>query len=104
MNGLLRCQPNVIPRRAGLDQYTRSALLGHASPKTSGRYDHLVPDELHEARERKEEALGRYVSQGSTAGVGSPSPRGPGGGLPASERCVGSNEGPFVRTFRQWWD
>jgi integrase len=59
----LRHTANVIARRAGVDQYTRSALLNHNDTRTVAQYDHLLPDELIEARAKQRVGLDRYIGQ-----------------------------------------
>jgi len=58
---VLRHTANVIARGSGLDPFVRSKLLHHRSPQSLERYDHLLPDELHQARERAVEGLARYI-------------------------------------------
>ncbi len=60
---VLRHTANVIARGANLDPFVRSRLLHHQSPASLQRYEHLVPDELHEARERASEGLRRYLGE-----------------------------------------
>jgi integrase len=60
----LRHTSNVIARRAGLDPYTRSALLNHSDTRTVAQYDHLLPDELIEARARQHAGLETYLRSG----------------------------------------
>lgn len=48
----LRHTYNVLGRQAGLDAPTRAALLNHTDSSTVQRYDHLLPDETFEAREK----------------------------------------------------
>lgn len=57
----LRHTANVVARRAGLDVLTRSALLNHSDTRTLSQYDHLLPDELVEARVRQAEGLAAYL-------------------------------------------
>jgi integrase len=64
----LRHTANVLARFAGLDPLTRSALLTHGSPRAVERYDHLIPGELHEARQKQQEALERYLGRRSPPG------------------------------------
>jgi len=59
----LRHTGNVVARRGGLDAVVRSALLNHADTRTVDQYDHLIPDELYEARLQQREALSRYLSR-----------------------------------------
>ncbi len=59
----LKHTANVVARTAGLDRYTRSQLLAHGNDKTLDRYEHLLPDELYEARQRQEKALRRYIGR-----------------------------------------
>lgn len=58
---VLRHTANVIARAAGLDPFVRSRLLNHQSPQSLERYEHLIPEELHQARERTRDALSRYL-------------------------------------------
>jgi integrase/recombinase XerD len=58
---VLRHTANVIARSAGLDPYVRSKLLNHRSPASLERYEHLLPAELHEARDRAVDGLARYL-------------------------------------------
>lgn len=58
---VLRHTANVIARSAGLDPYVRAKLLHHESPRSLERYEHLMADELHQARERTAEGLARYL-------------------------------------------
>jgi site-specific recombinase XerD len=60
----LRHKSNVVARRAGLDAYTRSALLNHSDTRTVAQYDHLLPDELIEARARQHAGLETYLRSG----------------------------------------
>jgi site-specific recombinase XerD len=64
----LRHTANVLARFAGLDPLTRSALLTHGSPRAVERYDHLIPGELHEARQKQQEALARYLGRRPPSG------------------------------------
>jgi len=57
----LRHTANVIARLADVDMVTRSRLLGHTSIRSLERYEHVLPHELHEAREQQLDALRRYV-------------------------------------------
>lgn len=59
----LRHTANVIGRLSGQDALVRSAMLTHSNPRTLERYDHLVPGELHQARERQRAALGQYIGR-----------------------------------------
>ena len=58
---ILRHTANVIARSAGLDPFVRSKLLHHRSPASLERYEHLLPDELHQARAQAVEGLTRYL-------------------------------------------
>ena len=64
----LRHTANVVSRFARykdgtpLDRWTRSQLLTHESARAIDRYEHLLPDELFEAREAQRQALSRYLS------------------------------------------
>lgn len=60
---VLRHTVNVIARGAGIDPFVRSKLLHHRSPASLERYEHLLPDELHQARERTVEGLTRYLGK-----------------------------------------
>lgn len=62
----LRHTANVLARYAGIDPFSRSRLMGHASTRTLARYDHLVPGELAEARQRQRAALESYVKRGAS--------------------------------------
>jgi len=65
----LRHTVNVIARHtAKLDALTRSRLLTHASPRSLDRYEHLLPGELHGAREIQREALKKYIATGCDSG------------------------------------
>lgn len=57
----LRHTANVVARRAGVDQYTRSALLNHTDTRTVAQYDHLLPDELYDARVAQAAGLQTYL-------------------------------------------
>jgi integrase len=59
----LRHTGNVVARRGGVDAVVRSALLNHADTRTVAQYDHLIPDELYEARLQQRDALSRYLSR-----------------------------------------
>lgn len=54
---------NVIRRLAKIDAHTRSQMLGHSSPRSLERYEHLVNGELHEATERQLDATQRYIAE-----------------------------------------
>ena len=64
----LRHTANVVSRFARykdgtpLDRWTRSQLLTHESSRAIDRYEHLLPDELFEAREAQRQALSLYLS------------------------------------------
>lgn len=64
----LRHTANVVAKFARredgtvLDRWTRSQLLSHSNPASLDRYEHLLPDELFEAREAARRALERYVA------------------------------------------
>jgi integrase len=60
---ILRHTANVIARGAGIDPFVRSKLLHHRSPQSLERYEHLLPDELHQARERTVEGLASYLGE-----------------------------------------
>ena len=62
----LRHTANVLARFAGIDPFSRSRLMGHASLRTLARYEHLVPGELAEARERQQAALESYLKRGAS--------------------------------------
>jgi len=63
----LRHTANVVTRFArredgsSLDRWTRSRLLSHENPQSLDRYEHLLPDELFEARAAQRQALNRYL-------------------------------------------
>lgn len=65
----LRHTANVVARLARrddgthLDRWTRSQLLGHTSPASLDRYEHLLPNELFEAREAHRRGLARYLGE-----------------------------------------
>lgn len=59
----LRHTANVIARLAGVDAPTRSRLLGHSSLSSLERYEHVLPHELHDAREQATNAFQRYVGK-----------------------------------------
>jgi integrase len=59
----LRHTANVIARLGVVDPPTRSRLLGHTSARSLERYDHVLPFELHQARERQLEALQDYIGE-----------------------------------------
>lgn len=59
----LRHTANVVARLAGIEPHTRSRLLNHSSPQSLQRYEHLLPNELHEARTVQQAALGRYLGK-----------------------------------------
>src|SRR6266849_1188801 len=67
----LRHTANVVARLARrddgttLDRWTRSRLLTHENPQSIDRYEHLLPDELSEAREAQRRALSRYLGDGT---------------------------------------
>lgn len=60
---VLRHTANVIARAAGLDPFVRSKLLHHRHPQSLERYEHLLSDELHQARARTVEGLDRYLGE-----------------------------------------
>jgi site-specific recombinase XerD len=47
-----------------LDRWTRSKLLSQRNPQSLDRYEHLLPDELFEAREAQRRGLARYLGEG----------------------------------------
>jgi integrase/recombinase XerD len=53
----------VIRRLGKVDPSARSRLMGHANLSSLQRYDHLVPDELHEARRQQIESFKRYIGE-----------------------------------------
>lgn len=57
----LRHTANVLAKVAGIDPMVRSKLLNHTDPRSLERYEHLVPGELHDARERQQDALQSYI-------------------------------------------
>jgi site-specific recombinase XerD len=71
----LRHTANVVSRFARLedgsplDRWTRSQLLTHESARAIDRYEHLLPDELFEAREAQRQALSRYLGGAGTDGI-----------------------------------
>lgn len=48
---------NVLGRQAGLDPVQRAKLLNHTDANSVTRYDHLLPDETIEARDRYRSSL-----------------------------------------------
>jgi integrase len=50
-----------LPDGSKLDPWTRSQLLSHVNPTSLNRYEHLLPDELFEAREAHRAGLARYL-------------------------------------------
>lgn len=86
----LRHTANVVARfarrsdGAPLDRWTRSQLLTHTNPVSLDRYEHLLPLELHEAREAQRLALTHYLggSGGPVEAVNGSAPR---TGTPTSE-------------------
>ena len=67
----LRHTAYVIARHtAKIDVLTRSRLLAHASPRSLDRYEHLLPGELHGAREVQREALKKYIDIGNAVAAG----------------------------------
>lgn len=68
----LRHTANVVARLARhddgtrLDRWTRSQLLGHTNPTSLDRYEHLLPQELFEAREAQRRGLARYLGEDET--------------------------------------
>lgn len=79
----LRHTANVVARLAGIEPHTRSRLLNHNSPQSLQRYEHLLPDELHEARAVQQSALGRYLGKNGAVSNGA----GTGNDDPDFERC-----------------
>ena len=60
----LRHTYNVVARsEAGLDEVQRAGLLNQTDTASVRRYDHLLPDETHDARERVRAGLQRYVGE-----------------------------------------
>jgi site-specific recombinase XerD len=60
----LRHTYNVVARsEAGLDEVQRAGLLNQTDTASVRRYDHLLPDETLEARERVRAGLLRYVGE-----------------------------------------
>lgn len=58
-----RHMANILAKIGGIDPQVRSRLLGHSSPASLQRYEHLVPGELHVARDAQRAALARYLPQ-----------------------------------------
>lgn len=59
----VRHTANVISRLAGTDAATRGRLLGYSSLRSLERYEHVMPHELHQAREDQLAALRQYVGE-----------------------------------------
>ncbi len=57
----LRHTLNVIRRQAKLDPMVRSALLTHTSPQSIVSYEHLMPEELVDARAQQRRGLAAYL-------------------------------------------
>lgn len=57
----LRHTMNVVARVGGVEKTTRSRLLAHSSDRSIERYEHLIPAELHDARDQQLQGLARYV-------------------------------------------
>ncbi len=57
----LRHTINNIRRQSGLDPLVRSALLTHTSPSSIVSYEHLMPEELVEARAQQRRGLAAYL-------------------------------------------
>jgi site-specific recombinase XerD len=64
----IRHTKNVVRRVGGIDDTTRSRLLGQTSPRSQERYDHIIPSELHAAKEKEAEGLARYLRRISESG------------------------------------
>jgi integrase len=58
----LRHTLNVIRRQAKLDPMVRSALLTHRSPQSIVSYEHLMPEELVDARRQQRVGLAAYLN------------------------------------------
>jgi integrase len=58
----LRHTANVVARRGNVDPYMRSVLLNHSNTRTVEVYDHLIPDEMYEARLKQRAGLHSYLS------------------------------------------
>jgi integrase len=58
----LRHTANVVARRGNVDPYMRSVLLNHANTRTVEVYDHLIPDEMYEARLKQRAGLHSYLA------------------------------------------
>jgi site-specific recombinase XerD len=56
-HSLARHTMNTLARTEGIDLPTRAALLNHSNTRTIEKYDHLLPDEVFEAREKVRAAL-----------------------------------------------
>lgn len=54
---------NVIRKHAGVDRFTRSRLLGQSDPRSQDRYDHVMPGELHDAKDLQAEGLAEYLAK-----------------------------------------
>jgi len=66
----LRHTMEIVRRRGGIDPLLRSRMMGHANPTSIQAYDHIVPDELHAARQQQHVGLDRYLGNDFTATQG----------------------------------
>jgi len=78
---VLRHTANVIARAAGLDPFVRSRLLNHRHPQSLERYEHLIPQELHEARDQARLGLARYLGDPAVPPMSHDYATGPDGGI-----------------------
>jgi integrase len=60
----IRHTANVVARRGGVDQLTRSVMLNHSNTRTIEAYDHVMPDEAYEGRLKQREGLRSYLDLG----------------------------------------
>lgn len=59
----LRHTREVVDRRAGLDQATRARLRARSSIRSLDRYEHVLPEELPDAREIANQGLRAYIGE-----------------------------------------
>ena len=59
----LRHSKNVRDRLAGIDAVTRARLNGHTSLRSQERYDHVLPNELHDAADHSLDELAKWLGR-----------------------------------------
>jgi hypothetical protein len=65
---VVRYTMNVVQGIREIDSTTRSALLTHTSPVSIASYEHLLPQELVEARREQDLGLMEYLASADVEG------------------------------------